>query len=130
MLKDYLRYKLQKKKRSYYYSNHYPRRSWGKKLKYLAAFVFVFTLFFMGAAIWGTVALVNQVSIAAKPHLTKENAVKVEEEIQGVLSKPLIQAGCLNQVQTLILSPTVWLTVPISTHINKLKQNCSLPFLN
>lgn len=104
-----------------FYKGHKKRR--GFSLKWIAAILVVGTIGLGGLAIWGTIAAFNSIHQVAKPHLTPENYQIAKEKVETFTQKPITNQACIHQV-TGLLSPQVWLTVPIQQIWTNLKTSC------
>jgi hypothetical protein len=95
-----------------------------------------------GLALWGAVTALNYAGSMLKSTPVAESVVNGDWQVQGnaiaiaeeqlnqgatkaaaLLSQPITTEACLSRVQG-ALNPTTWLTVPISTQWQSLKNAC------
>ncbi len=110
-------------KRKYQRLSYAEKNRWKKRLKLLAVFLVVGTLFLGGAAIWGTVVLVDKFSAAVSTGSVQENIAKGETQLKSLAAQPITTQACIDTVGSLI-SPTKLLTVPLAKNIESLRTAC------
>ncbi len=120
-MKKYIYYELVKQLSRR--SNHGQKQRWLKKLKYLALFAVVGMLLLGGAAIWGTVIVVEKFAGSLNPPAIQASAAKGIEEIRVAASQPITTKECIAAVKG-VLTPTALLTVPISNNFETIRNVC------
>ncbi len=120
-MKKYLFYELAR--RATRNMNGYQKQRLVKKIKYLAAFAFLFTLVIGGLAIWGTVAVVTKIAASVNPVVVEDTIAKGKEEWKTIGSKPITTQDCLDTLGGM-LSPTRLLTVSPAQNIEAVRGAC------
>ncbi len=110
-------------KRKYQRLSYTEKNRWKKRLKLLAVFFVAGTLFLGGAAIWGTVVLVDKFSAAVSNESVQENIAKSEAQLKTLAAQPITTQACIDTVGSL-MSPTGLLTVPLAKNIESLRTAC------
>jgi hypothetical protein len=113
-------------KRKYQGLSYGEKNRWKKRLKFLALFLVTGTVLLGGAAIWGTVVLVNKLSSSVADGSMQENLAKGEAQLKTMAAQPITTQECLNTVGSMI-SPTQILTVPLAKNIESLRTACWSP---
>jgi len=105
--------------------SYQEKQKWKKRLKIMAVFLVVLTVSVGGLAVWGAVKVVNYAVASADSLVVPSQPLEQgKEKLMQMTSQPLVSQKCLDQAMNL-LSPTIWLTVPIAKNVESLTQACS-----